>query len=133
MTEETVVTEGTPAAETPPEQPTAAAAGAETSAQLTAVLDETVGLLGALGRALVTAAQDVTQRLLLPVDAETRQQLDLLVTAGVSKSRTEAAGMLIAEGLKAKAPLFERIERTQVQIAALKEQLRAFKGFGATS
>lgn len=121
-TEETTTTKEAPAA-----------AGAETTAALTAVLDETVGLLGALGRALVTAAQDVTQRLLLPVDAETRQQLDLLVTAGVSKSRTEAAGMLIAEGLKAKAPLFERIERTQVQIAALKEQLRTFKGFGATS
>lgn len=89
------------------------------------VMDETVSLLDSLGKAVVSTAQDVSQLMIIRTDAEVREQLDLLVDAGVFKNRRAGAQAMIQEGIAVKQPLFERIERTQVQIAALKGQLRS--------
>ena len=89
------------------------------------VVDEAVGLLESLGRAVVCTAQDVSQLMVIRTDAEMRERLDLLVDAGVVKSRRAGARAMIKEGIEAKQPLFEEIERTQARIAALKGQLRS--------
>ena len=86
---------------------------------------DTAALLQSLGRAVVHTVQDVTQLMVVRTDAEMREKLDLLVDAGVVKSRRAGARTLIKEGLEAKQPLFSEIERTQARIAALKGQLRS--------
>ena len=50
--------------------------------------------------------------------------LDTLVSAGIYKSRTEAANFLIAEGIKAQAGLFERIQSKLDEIERLRTELR---------
>ncbi len=50
--------------------------------------------------------------------------LDKLVTAGVFKSRAEAAAFLIDEGIKAQGTLFQRIEERMSEIERLREELR---------
>lgn len=50
--------------------------------------------------------------------------LDTLVSAGVFKSRSEAAAFLIDEGIKAQAPLFQRIQDKLSEIERLRDELR---------
>lgn len=50
--------------------------------------------------------------------------LDTLVSAGIYKSRTEAASFLITEGIKAQAPLFARIQSKLDEIERLRNELR---------
>jgi hypothetical protein len=89
------------------------------------LVDDAVSLVEALGKAVVTTAQDVSQLMVVRTDAEMRERLDLLVEAGVVKNRRAGARAMIEEGIEAKQPLFEQIERTQERIAALKGQLRS--------
>lgn len=51
-------------------------------------------------------------------------QIDKLVTAGVFKSRAEAAAFLIDEGIKAQHTLFQRIEDKMAEIERLRDELR---------
>ena len=95
---------------------------------LNTVVDETVKLLESLGKALVTTAQDLSSLMVIKVDQDTRERLDMLVDAGVAQSRREAATSLINKGIAASSPLFEKIERTQAQVAALKAQMRSIIG-----
>jgi hypothetical protein len=89
------------------------------------IVDDTVTLLESFGKAVVNAAQDVSQLMVIRTDAEMREHLDLLVDAGVVKNRRAGARAMVKEGIQAKQPLFEEIERTQARIAALKGQLRS--------
>ena len=58
------------------------------------------------------------------VSKDSLEQLDELVDSGLTKSRSEAAALMIAEGIKARADLFDKIaEQTQV-IRAAREQLK---------
>ena len=50
--------------------------------------------------------------------------IDTLVSAGIFKSRGEAAAFLIDEGIKAQAPLFQRIQDKLSEIERLREELR---------
>lgn len=58
------------------------------------------------------------------VDKESLDRLDELVEAGIMGSRSEAAAFLIAEGIKARQPLFDRIAEKIQQIRDAKEELR---------
>lgn len=51
-------------------------------------------------------------------------RLDELVDAGVVSSRSEAAAFLIGEGIKARAPLFERMSAKVEEIRRVKEELQ---------
>ncbi|MBN1486658.1 MAG: hypothetical protein JW981_03385 [Anaerolineae bacterium] len=129
MTEETVI-EGE-VLESPEEEST----GAETSKtteHFDKVLDQTGKFLESLGKAVFTTAQTVTQHVWVHVDGDTRKHLDMLVESGAAKNRPEAAVYLIGEGIKAKRPLFEKIERTNEQISSLKQQLRSMTGMQIT-
>jgi Arc/MetJ-type ribon-helix-helix transcriptional regulator len=50
--------------------------------------------------------------------------LDTLVSAGIFKSRMEAANFLIAEGIKSQAELFSRIQTKLNEIERLRNELR---------
>ncbi len=52
------------------------------------------------------------------------EKLDLLVQAGVFKNRVEASAFLIEEGIKAQAPLFQRIQDKMTEIEKLRAELR---------
>ena len=58
------------------------------------------------------------------VDKASLDRLDELVEAGIMGSRSEAAAFLIAEGIKAKQPLFDRIGEKIQEIRRAKEELR---------
>lgn len=89
------------------------------------VVDETVKLVDALGRAVLSTLEDASNLMLVKVDSDTREHLDLLVTAGVAKNRRVAAASLIEEGVAIKSSTFDRIRRTQQQISELRQQMRS--------
>ncbi|NOT59269.1 MAG: hypothetical protein HOP19_03490 [Acidobacteria bacterium] len=66
--------------------------------------------------------KDTTVVMRLSDDAS--EKLDLLVQAGVFKNRTEASAFLIEEGIKAQAPLFQRIQDKMTEIEKLRSELR---------
>jgi len=97
----------------------------DVSDAIAVVVDETVKLFDSLGKALVTTLQDVSNLMIIKVDAGTREHLDLLVDAGVAKSRGKAAAQLIEEGINATEVTFDRIRRTRAQISELRQQMRS--------
>ena len=58
------------------------------------------------------------------VDKASLDRLDELVEAGIMSSRSEAAAFLIAEGIKARQPLFDRIGEKIQEIRQAKDELR---------
>ena len=58
------------------------------------------------------------------VDKASLDRLDELVEAGIMGSRSEAAAFLIAEGIKARQPLFDRISEKIQDIRRAKDELR---------
>lgn len=58
------------------------------------------------------------------VSHEAQERLEQLVQAGVFRSRAEAAAFLIDEGIKAQAPLFERVQQKLSEIERLRAELR---------
>ena len=58
------------------------------------------------------------------VDRESLDRLDDLVEAGIMGSRSEAAAYLIAEGIRARQGLFDRIGEKIGEIRRAKEELR---------
>ena len=76
------------------------------------------------GQALGDALQARGNVVMVRVNDEALIHLDMLVDAEVTKSRSESAAFLIAEGIKANEVLFEKIGAITQQIAELREQLR---------
>ena len=58
------------------------------------------------------------------VSPESQEKLEALVQAGVFRSRAEAAGFLIEEGIKTQSALFERVSQKLSEIERLREELR---------
>ena len=77
-----------------------------------------------IGQTLGEALQGRGNVVMVRVNDETLAHLDMLVEAELARSRSEAAALLIGEGMKANVPLFERIRQITDQIAALRGQLR---------
>jgi len=97
----------------------------DVSDAVSAVVDETVKLFDSLGKALVNTVQDISDLMIIKVDADTREHLDLLVDTGVAKNRGKAATQLITEGINATDATFSKIRRTQSQISELRQQIRS--------
>jgi uncharacterized FlaG/YvyC family protein len=100
----------------------------DTMPSLTKIVDETAKVMESLGKALIRAAQDVSNLMVVPVDKVTRTQLDLLVEAGVAETRNKAAASLLKESVQNRQEIFEKVEKTRAQIASLKEQLHSLVG-----
>jgi hypothetical protein len=58
------------------------------------------------------------------VSPEAQEKLEQLVQAGVFRSRAEAAGYLIDEGIKTQSALFERVRQKLSEIERLRAELR---------
>ena len=58
------------------------------------------------------------------VSPESQEKLEALVQAGVFRSRAEAAGFLIDEGIKTQAALFDRVRQKLGEIERLRAELR---------
>jgi len=58
------------------------------------------------------------------VSPETQERLEQLVQSGIFKSRAEAAGFLIEEGIKTQSALFGRVEQKLAEIERLRAELR---------
>jgi Arc/MetJ-type ribon-helix-helix transcriptional regulator len=61
---------------------------------------------------------------LLRLSDESSDKIDTLVSAGVFKSRAEAAAFLVEEGIKAQSALFRRIQDKLTEIEKLRAELR---------
>ena len=61
---------------------------------------------------------------LVRMSDESSDRLDKLVAAGVFKNRMEAASFLLEEGIKAQAPLFQRIQDKLAEIERIRAELR---------
>lgn len=55
---------------------------------------------------------------------EAQDKLEQLVTAGVFRTRAEAAAFLVDEGIKAQQPLFDRVAQKLSEIERLRAELR---------
>jgi len=58
------------------------------------------------------------------VSPETQEKLEQLVQSGIFRSRAEAAGFLVEEGIKTQAPLFDRVQQKLAEIERLRAELR---------
>ena len=56
--------------------------------------------------------------------AEAQDKVDQLVQAGIFRSRAEAAGFLVEEGIKTQSALFERVQTKLAEIERLRAELR---------
>jgi Arc/MetJ-type ribon-helix-helix transcriptional regulator len=59
------------------------------------------------------------------ISPEAQDKLEQLVQAGVFRSRAEAAGFLIDEGIKTQSALFERVRQKLGEIERLRAELRS--------
>jgi replication-associated recombination protein RarA len=92
------------------------------------LLKDAVKFFESLGKAIVSTAQDASNLMVVNVDADTREQLDLLVDTGVAETRRAAATKLIQEGLQSHNAAFDKIRQTHTQIAELRKQMRSLVG-----
>jgi hypothetical protein len=73
-------------------------------------------------------AEDLTGMMLIRADKSLRTKLDMLVESGVVQTRREALEMLIRSGEAQRSRIFEQIEKTRVEIEALKKGLKGLVG-----
>jgi hypothetical protein len=58
------------------------------------------------------------------VSPAAQEKVDQLVSAGIFRSRAEAAGFLIEEGIKTQSALFDRVQQKLAEIERLRAELR---------
>lgn len=77
-----------------------------------------------IGQTLGEALQSRANVVMVRVNDETLRHLDMLVEAEIAKSRSEAAALLINEGIKHNSELFSHIQQVTDQIIQLRNQLK---------
>jgi Arc/MetJ-type ribon-helix-helix transcriptional regulator len=58
------------------------------------------------------------------ISPSAQEKVDQLVQAGIFRSRAEAAGFLVEEGIKTQTALFERVQQKLAEIERLRAELR---------
>ena len=91
-------------------------ASASTSASVGKAINSIVGSLEA---ALTGRGNAVMVR----VNDEALAKLDMLVEAGICKSRSESAAFLLQRGIDSSGALFDRIQSVTAQISKMREEL----------
>ena len=83
---------------------------------------------GAVGESLRTTIEAVRSKrdnvVMIRVSRESLARLDELVDCGLTNSRSEAAAFLIAEGIKARKDLYEKIAEQSRVIREARERLK---------
>lgn len=77
-----------------------------------------------IGQTLGEALQGRGNVVMVRVNDDTLRHLDMLVEAEIARSRSEAAALLINEGIKTNQALFSRIQEVTDQIVELRNQLK---------
>lgn len=85
-----------------------------------------------LGNAMGKLAEDVSGLVVIKVGKDDREDLDVLVDAGLASSRAEAAIKMIRDGIRNNESLFHKAKLTRQQIDSLRNQLRSLR-FGENS
>ncbi len=93
--------------------------------ELAQKLPDSIGRIpGSIGAAIQSALSPRDQSVLVYINDDLSKSLDMLVTAEIFGSRSEAAEFLMKEGLKAQQELFGRIQDKVQQIERLKSELK---------
>lgn len=58
------------------------------------------------------------------ISPEAQEKVEQLVQAGIFRSRAEAAGFLVEEGIKTQSALFDRVQQKLAEIERLRAELR---------
>lgn len=111
-------------------QTTHTAPGESIADEVDVMLHDFADFARVVGRAAGKAAEDLTGLMVVRVGAGERADLDVMVDAGLAKTRAEAALRLMADGVKANAPLYQRVERTRARIETLRGELKEMMGSG---
>lgn len=82
------------------------------------------GATESISKAIESALSARDHVVMVRVNDEALNHLDALVQSGIFKSRSESAAFLIAEGIKAQDPLFQRIAEKIKEIDRLRSELR---------
>ncbi|WP_448335494.1 hypothetical protein [Bellilinea sp.] len=77
-----------------------------------------------IGQTLGEALQSRGNVVMVRVNDETLRHMDMLIEAEIAKSRSEAAALLINEGIKHNSELFSHIRQVTDQIIQLRNQLK---------
>lgn len=77
-----------------------------------------------LRKAIDKALSSRNTVLTIRVNEESSKKLNMLVNAGLFRSRSESAAFLIDEGIKAQEPLFARIRDKLETIDKIRDELR---------
>lgn len=77
-----------------------------------------------IGQTLGEALQSRGNVVMVRVNDETLRHMDMLVEAEIAKSRSEAAALLINEGIRHNSELFSHIQQVTDQIIQLRNQLK---------
>jgi hypothetical protein len=97
-----------------------AAAGGEKKANTGATVGKAINtIVGSLEAALTGRGNAVMVR----VNDEALSKLDMLVEAGICKSRSESAAFLLQRGIDSSGALFDRIQSVTSQITKMREEL----------
>ncbi len=115
---------GGPLTSTPKQQGSGSRAG-ETLDDITSSLRDLFNRVpDTFSKAVERAINVRDTTVLIRLSDESSDKVDTLVSAGVFRSRAEAAAFLIDEGIKAQASLFQRIQDKLTEIEKLRSELR---------
>ena len=106
-------------------RPQAGSRAGETIDEITSTLRDLFSRVPHTFNKAVERAMNVRDTtVLLRLSDESSDKVDTLVSAGVFRSRAEAAAFLIEEGIKAQSSLFQRIQDKLSEIENLRAELR---------
>jgi len=85
---------------------------------------ESVGnVIGNIVETLEAALSGRGNTVMVRVNDEALEKLDMLVAAGICKSRSESAAFLLQQGIERSAPMYDRIGDVTHKITSLREEL----------
>jgi hypothetical protein len=85
---------------------------------------ESVGnVLGSIVETLEVALAGRGNTVMVRVNDDALEKLDMLIAAGICKSRSESAAFLLQRGIQASAPMYDRIGDVTAKITSLQEDL----------
>ncbi len=80
-----------------------------------------------VGKAAGKLAEEITGLMVIKLDKDHREDLDILVDAGLASTRAEAALKMIRDGIRSNESLYQKAQKTRQQIDSLRNQLRSLR------
>ena len=80
-------------------------------------------MIGSIVETLEVALSGRGNTVMVRVNDDALAKLDMLIAAGICKSRSESAAFLLQRGIQASAPMYDRIGDVTTKITSLQEDL----------